>query len=258
MLIPRAAPNRVRLFFVACGGDKNGAAENKSGRGQEFAVKRTERWERGKRVVRAECVEYVEYVEYVNHVNHVRACRCISRKEDHDNTIGRCKKEATHAEIPLPRPLPTPNRLPCTLRPAPATSTNRLRHKPGTALPAKSRHPNAIYPAGRLYPHPAAPLPLSPNQLFLSHAAGRSAFVSANRFYSPFRLTIHGHVGMSAGRPSECPSVLTVACQHRPVALTPAVPAHHRNVLRPCPTPPPTAPHHTKTDRDDPCGSSRC
>lgn len=163
MLTPRAAPNRVRLFFVACGGGK---ADNESSEKRGRARTRMCRETCGA----GEAVECVECVECVEYVNHVQRDVVAYREREGNNAIGKCKKETSHAEVPHPRPLPTPNRLPLHV----ATSTTPLRHKPDTSHSLQNLAPSTINATDGVYPRPAPP-PLSPDQLFLSHAAGRSA-----------------------------------------------------------------------------------
>lgn len=196
MLIPRAAPNRVRLFFVACGGDKNGAAENKSGRGQECAVKR------------AECAEYVEHVEYVNHVRSVPLF--ILRKRGLRQRHRQMQKEATHAEVPL-RPLPTTNRLPLHVATA---RLNSGTSPTGTSHSLQNLAPNTIDATDGVYPRPAPP-PLSPYQSFPPRRGSlRTSFllplpipVSANR--SSTRWHVGQFVPASAHPPSPSPASTT-------------------------------------------------
>lgn len=102
------------------------------------------------------------------------------------------------------------------LRPAPTGSGTSPT---GTSLPVKLA-PSTIDATDGVYPRPAPP-PLSSIQLFPRHAAGRSALRFCCHFLFPLPLTVHRRVGMSASCPSECPSALAVACQHRPVALRP-------------------------------------
>lgn len=210
MLIPRAAPNRVRLFFVACGESK---ADNESSEKQGLARTRMCRdacgavgtWEtcgvRGACGVRGVCESCAG----------VPLC-CA--KNGCDNAISWCKKRLPMQKLRTPLATDykqtTAARCYQHLLPAP-TNSGQARH---VALPAKSRHSNATYPAGGLYPRPA-PTPLSPIQLFPSHAAGRSVPRFCCHFLFPFPLTVHRRVGMSASCPSECPSALTFYCQHR-------------------------------------------
>lgn len=133
------------------------------------------------------------------------ACR---EKEGCANAISRCKKEATHADVPRPARYRLQTDYRCTLRPPPNSGTSPA----GTSLPAKSR-PQYHRCHSRSVSTPSTAAPIS-QPIIPQPRQGRSALRFCCHFLFPLPLTVHRRVGMSAGRPSECPSALSFYCQN--------------------------------------------
>lgn len=177
------------------------------------------------------------------------ACR---EKEGYDNAIGRSKKRLPMQKL-RPRPLPNTRRLPLRIgsqhKPPPA----QARH---VALPAKSR-PQYHICHSRSVSTPSTAAPIS-QPIIPQPRQGRSALRFCCHFLFPLPLTVHRRVGMSASLSQRVP----IRPRHRlpapPHRLNAHLPAHHRNARRLTNHRSPTVHTTKKTDRDDPCGSSRC